>query len=203
MDNDESHCIKVSERKAAYDSRMATQNALLDLGKSLANREKNQQSREEKHAYLMSAIKDLDDFDGNVFMTEYERSKDRNLLKAKAYSLVRYIAIFKELHNSTVADLTDLAEKVSNLSEEVSDQSEQIDAYITQLDEADEAVVSKTNALVKVRKELKTLRSEVEIRDAQHRRKLSADKCRNIGNKALIWSLIIAQISSLVYMHNL
>jgi hypothetical protein len=196
-----SHCVQVSERKATYESHTATQQALLDLGKSLASREKKQQSREEKHAYLISAIKELDDFNGNVFMTEYERFKDKNLIKAKAYSLVRYIYIFKELHNSTAANLEEALSKVSELTEEIADQSAQIDLYIIQLNKLDEFIVYKTNAVAQFEAELKNLRDMIDFKETQLLLKLSEDKCRNIRNKVLNCSLILAHISALAYLY--
>jgi hypothetical protein len=194
-------CVQVSERKATYESQRATHDALLALGKTLVDRENKQHCRDDKQAYLLSTIKELDTFEGNVFMTDYERTKDKNLLKARTYGLVRYIAIFKELHESMVADREEAHVKVAELIEEVSDQSEQIDSYITQLDRIDEACVDETNALIKCRKELDNLQSEIKVRDARDRHRMSTNKCRVIGNTVVTCSLMAAQISSLVYMY--
>jgi chromosome segregation ATPase len=194
-----SHCVQVSNRKATYESRIATHNSLLDLGKSLATREKNQQSREEKRIYLMSAIKDLDNFDGNIFMTEYEKSKDKNLHKAKTYSLVRYISIFKELHTYMIADIKELNTKIVELSEEIADQNSQLDGYISQMDEADESMAVKVDILTRYRQELKALRSEIEIQEIERRNRILANKCTNIQYKFVIWGLIITQVSSMLY----
>jgi predicted metalloendopeptidase len=196
-----SHCVQVPERKSAYESQMATQQALLDLGKSLDSREKKQQSREEKHAYLMSTVKDLEDFNGNIFVDEYEKSKDDNLLKAKVYSLVRYISIFKDLHKSTSSNLEEALTKVSELTNEIAYQRAQIDSYIIQLDELDEFIVCKTNTVIQFKKELKNLRDTIDYRETHLLLRLSEDKCRNIRNKVLIWSLVIAHISTLTYLH--
>jgi hypothetical protein len=136
-------------------------------------------------------------------MTEYERSKDKTLLKAKTYSLVRYISIFKELHNSTISDLEDARSKVFELTNEISDQEEQIEDYITQLDDADEASVEKKIIIINIRKELRTLISEVKIQETCRGREISANKFQNIKNKFIIWSLIIVQIGSMMYLHML
>lgn len=134
---EKSFCERVSSRKAMYESALATHQGLLDLGKTMEKRQRADSRRTEKHAYLLSAIKDLDGFDGNIFMTEYERTKDLNILKAKSYSLVRYIYIFKELHNYNIDQLQTLQSQVKELKSDVKDQAEEIDNYINQLDETD------------------------------------------------------------------
>jgi hypothetical protein len=189
-----SHCVKVSERKASYESHMTTHHSLINLGKSLASREKHQQAKTEKYEYLLSAIKDLDGFDGSIFMTEYERSSDSNLLKAKTYSLVRYIAIFKELHKSTISSLEESLNKVSDLTKDLADQNEQIDSYIAQLDDADVFAACKTSDVIQLRGKLKNLRSDSNTLEVKLLKKISVYECENLKNITLIWILLVTQV---------
>lgn len=161
-DDSPAYCERVSKRKAEYEAKMLTQKSLLELGKAISVREKNSMLRKEKHSFLISAIKELDQFDGNVFMTEFEKTQNVDLLRAKSYSLVRYISIFKELHNSNVNEIKALKAKVVELESDINDQRDQIESYIFQLDETDETI-SKANAkLTKQNASIKNLTNKLQ-----------------------------------------
>jgi len=155
------YCQQVSKRKASYEAKMLTQQSLLELGKKMSTREDEAKSMHEKHTYLMSATRELDKFDGNVFMTEYEKTKDLNLLKAKSYSLVRYISIFKELHNSNVSEIVLLKAKVGELESDITDQSDQIDSYIEQLDATDITMEGRKTKIIEQRCEISRLKDQL------------------------------------------
>ena len=123
-------------------------------------------------------------------MTEYEKSKDKNLRTAKAHSLARYISIFRELYNSTILDLAESRCKIAELMIEVADQNGQLEGYIIQLDDTEESLSIKINDLIKSREETKTVRSELQFHDTQFRKELSLAKYTNSLYKAIIWSLV-------------
>lgn len=134
---EESHCIKVSQRKAEYDAKMMTQKSLIDLGKKIEEQNKNSKSRKEKIAYLRSVARDMSDFNATIFMTEYEKCVDPNVRKASVYSVINYIGVLKELHGYNDEDKKVLEEKIKELEGDLADRDEDIENYIQQLDDHD------------------------------------------------------------------
>jgi hypothetical protein len=179
------YCDQVTARKFAYESKMETQRSLIELGKVLSYRNQAQEARTAKNAYLMSAIKELDGFDGHMFMTEFEKSKDPNTMKAKSYSLVRYIAIFKELHNASIEDFKSLKLKNGEQEEELKSQNEQLEYYISQLDDFDNILTLKTKEIIKIRKAL------IESRGANLRLNTQLSRQKLVHQKQMVDNRVI------------
>lgn len=140
----EGHCKKVSKRRSAYESNIATEKGLIELGKHMAARENAKQKRATKYLYLVTSVKELDGFHGAQFLSEVSNCKDKNLLMGKIQSLVGYVSMFKELYNHHVEDISDLNKEIESLKVENTDMGEMIDKYIEAVD-AEEAKVAKVS----------------------------------------------------------
>jgi chromosome segregation ATPase len=131
------HCKKVTKRKATYESNIATEHGLIELGKHMSANENYNHKRSTKYLYLVTSVKELDDFNGSQFLREVSNCKDKNLITGKIQSLVGYISMFKELYNHHAEDISDLNKEVESLKVENADMLEIVDKYIDEIDEGE------------------------------------------------------------------
>jgi hypothetical protein len=138
----EGHCKKVTKRRATYESNIATEQGLIELGKHIAAKENAKQKRAAKYQYLVTSVKELEDFHGTQFLSEVSNCKDKNLVKVMVGSLVGYVSMFKELYSHHVEDISDLNKDIESLKVENADIREMVDQYIEDVD-AKEAKLAK------------------------------------------------------------
>jgi hypothetical protein len=131
----EGHCEKATKRRATYESTIATEQGLIELGKHMATNENYKQTRATKYLYLTTSVKELDDFHGKQFLIDVGNCKDKNLVMGKIQSLVGYVSMFKELYKHHVEDISGLNKEIESLKVENADIGEMVDMYIGEIDE--------------------------------------------------------------------
>ena len=132
------YCEQVSQRQADYESKIATQKGLIELGQKMAE-SVGRETCEEKHRYLLAAYTDIKGFNSVRFMTDYEKYKDKNERNTSVYTIVNYVGLLKELHECEAFIRRRNECKIQELSDDLETAEEQAESYITQLDEADTA----------------------------------------------------------------
>jgi hypothetical protein len=128
------HCEKATKRRVAYESNIATEQGLIELGKHMAIQENAKQKRATKYLYFTTSVKELDDFNGEKFLKEVSNCKDKNLVMGKIQSLVGYVSMFKELYNHRVEDISVLDKEIESLKVENADVGEMVGMYIDEID---------------------------------------------------------------------
>jgi len=142
-----SHCEKISNTRAVYEAHVSTEKGLIELGKQLAEREKNKKNRDIKYEYLVTSVKELEDFDGSNFIQSIQIFKDKNLILGHARSLISYVNMFKELYSIHTGNITELIKDIKGLQAENSDTSEMVDKYISEIDELEEGLNKSYNTI--------------------------------------------------------
>jgi hypothetical protein len=155
----EGHCKKVTKRRATYESNIATEQGLIELGKHIAANENSKQKRAAKYIYLVTSVKELDDFHGAQFLSELSNCKDKKEVKVMVGSLVDYVLMFKELYSHHVEDISDLNKEIESLKVENADMGGMVDKYIEEVD-AEEAKLAKVVKTVTTYKGIITVQEE-------------------------------------------
>jgi len=155
----EGHCKKVTKRRATYESNIATEQGLIELGKHIAAKENSKQKRAAKYIYLVTSVKELDDFHGAQFLSEVSNCKDMKEVKVMVGSLVDYVSMFKELYSHHVEDISDLNKEIESLKVENADMGGMVDKYIEEVD-AEEAKLAKVVKTVTTYKGIITVQEE-------------------------------------------
>jgi len=155
----EGHCKKVTKRRATYESNIATEQGLIELGKHIAAKENSKQKRAAKYIYLVTSVKELDDFHGAQFLSEVSNCKDMKEVKVMVGSLVDYVSMFKELYSHHVEDISDLNKEIESLKVENADMGGMVDKYIEEVD-AEEAKLAKVAKTVTTYKGIITVQEE-------------------------------------------
>ena len=140
IDKQDSVCTQVSVRRAEYDAQIATEKGLVSLGKQLALQENKKEKRRLKYQYLVTSVKELDNFDGGQFVSDFKKCTDKDLSVVKVRSLVGYVSMFKELYQHHLEDIAALNKEIIGLKNENTDMGEMVDKYIEELDQAEEKV---------------------------------------------------------------
>lgn len=145
--NEVSHCEQISNNRAVYEAHVSTEKGLIELGKQLAEREKKRKSRDIKYEYLVTSVKELEDFNGAGFIHSIQIFKDKNLILGHAQSLISYVNMFKELYSVHIEDISNLNKDIEGLKAENSDTLDMVDKYISEIDEL-EGELNKSNNII-------------------------------------------------------
>ena len=170
----ESKCLKVSQRKYAYDSKKATEEGLIELGKQIAINYNKTEIYEQRYISLRCNQKEINDFSVIKFMADHERCHDNNVKTKMVYSMLKNIGIQNEIISCLEFLKKDIEKKHIGLQSEISDNNAMIDSYIVQLDESDIKYTSIKKELVKTQQQLETMNIKL---------KLSNEKCNKLSNE--------------------
>lgn len=157
------HCKIVSKTRASYESHIATEKGLVELGKHMAKKENYKQKRAEKYTYLLTAIKEFDGFNGHQFIHSVQ-SCDKNLVVGKMQSLVDYVSILKELYNHHTEDIADRNTEIENLRVENIDMGDMVDVYIEEIDTKD----SKLETIYDIIEDYKSIVETYKMKMVEH-----------------------------------
>lgn len=148
-------CVKVSNRKYAYDTKKATENGLVELGRQMTKDYNKQETYEQRYIYLSGIIKEIDDFSIISFMAEHERCHDENIKTAMVYSMLKNIGTQKELIECLEFLKKNLEKKQIELQTEIVDSNDMIESYLKQLDDSDKRYETIKTELIKTQHQLK------------------------------------------------
>jgi hypothetical protein len=129
---------QVTERKANYDSKIATEKGLLKLGEQTAYiKEKNRQWSI-KYEYLNSIANELRDFDEIKFINRLRNFTTKSQTFDEVYKLVEYVSNSNKLHKHHLEYIDTLKKKIISKQLEVNDWEEMADQYMNELEEVEQ-----------------------------------------------------------------
>lgn len=133
----ESHCVKTSKRMAEYESKKATEDSLIKLGKQMATQENKKYQSKERYRQICRHIQELYDFDSDMFVMR-AASGDERKRYAVIKSITKYIRSFINLHEYHLMVVSKYKKEVTDLKDEIQIMDETMENYITEIDKLEE-----------------------------------------------------------------
>ena len=128
-------CKQVSKEIYEYESKLATDHALVSLGIMMTDTN-SCKVIDNKYKYLLSCYKDynLSEFNNIKYMNEYEQTLEKT---NKVYELIKYINILIELHQYNLTIKKKQCKKIEELKDMLETVEHESGIYICSLDEYD------------------------------------------------------------------
>lgn len=188
----DSIAFQVSNRKAEYESKKATEEGLIKLGEQTAYiKEKNRQW-DIRYEYLNSVANELRNFDEIKFMNGLKNLTSKAQTLAEFYKLIGYISNSNKLNEYHLEHINSLKKKIISKKIESDDWEEMADQYMNELEEVEQTLKQVTNKLEEVEQKFKNYKK---IAENKFRERSNYIKYTSIGNILIV----IMSIGWLVY----
>ena len=130
----ELHCIQTSTRMDAYQSNMATQHGLINLGRDIGIIEQKKILSGKVYSEILKSIPTLENFDSKTLYIEIINTNDTVLRNAKIQSLIYLIETVKKLHQHHVASIKYYKKELKLSIDEKSSIDEMNTSYINEIE---------------------------------------------------------------------